>query len=136
MNDGPQAQDAVRLREAPRERFAGRSHRISLAGALAELRAENHPARGGHRQITLFHRTPVTQVLFSFDAGGHLEKHSAPGLVTIHALEGRLNVKADHIDNDLGEGDVLILAPGLPHDVRSVDGAAMLLTIHLQRADV
>ena len=113
-----------RLREPPRERFAGRSHRLSLADALAELRAEDHPARDGHRQITLFHRAPVTQVLFSFEAGGRLEEHSAPGLVTIHVLEGRLSVEADHIDNELAGGDVLILAPDLPHDVRAGDGGA------------
>jgi quercetin dioxygenase-like cupin family protein len=137
LTDGSndQQQDTERLREPPRERFAGRSHRFSLDGALAELRAEGHPARAGHRQITLFHRKPVTQVLFSFDPGGRLERHSAPGLVTIHVLEGRLNVEADHIDNDLAQGEVLILAPGLPHDVRSTDGAAMLLTVHLQRRE-
>jgi len=125
--------DAERLREPPRERFAGRSHRFSLADALAELRAEDHPARDGHRQIALFHQAPVTHVLFSFEAGGHLDEHSAPGLVTIHVLEGRLSVEADHVDNDLGTGDVLVLAPGLPHDVRSEGGAAMLLTVHLER---
>jgi quercetin dioxygenase-like cupin family protein len=127
--------DAQRLREPPRERFAGRSHHISLTESLAKLRSEDHPARDGHRQITLHHEAPVTQVLFSFDAGGRIEQHSAPGLVTIHVLEGRLKVLADHVDNDLGAGDVLVLAPGLPHDVRSADGAAMLLTVHLSRKD-
>ena len=127
-------EQAERLREPPRERFAGRSHRFSLDQALAELRAEDHPARHGHRQITLFHRAPVTQMLFSFDADGSLDKHSAPGLVTIHVLEGRLNVQADHVDNALSAGDVLILDPDLPHDVRAVDGrAAMLLTVTMKR---
>ena len=107
---------------------------MSLADALAELRAEEHPVRDGHRQITLFHRAPVTQVLFSFEAGGHLDEHSAPGLVTIHVLEGRLSVEADEIDNELTAGDMLILAPDLPHDVRAGDGgAAMLLTVHIGR---
>lgn len=107
---------------------------FSLADALAKLRAEDHPARDGHRQITLFHRAPVTQVLFSFEPGGHLDRHSAPGLVTIQVLGGRLNVLADHIDNDLAEGDELVLDAGLPHDVRAGDdGGAMLLTVHMGR---
>jgi quercetin dioxygenase-like cupin family protein len=126
--------DGERLRTPPRERFAGRSHVFSLEDALAELRAEEHPARDGHRQITLFHRAPVTQVLFAFEPDGHLDKHSAPGLVTIHALGGQLNVKADHLDNELAAGDVLILDPDLPHDVRAgPEGAAMLLTVHIAK---
>jgi quercetin dioxygenase-like cupin family protein len=129
-------QDADRLREPPKERFAGESHRFSLADALAELRAEDHPARDGHRQITLFHRTPVTQVLFAFEAGGHLQKHSAAGLVTIHVLDGELSVEADKVDHALTAGDVLILDPDVPHDVRAdKNGGAMLLTVHLGRKE-
>ena len=120
-----------RLRTPPTERFAGDSHLFSLAEALKELRAEDHPPRQGHRQITLFHRGPVTQVLFSFEAGGLLDRHSAHGLVTIHVLEGRLNVEADGADNELAAGDILILDPDVPHDVRASEESAMLLTVHL-----
>jgi quercetin dioxygenase-like cupin family protein len=120
-----------RLRTPPSERFAGDSHHFSLADALAALRAEDHPARDGHRQITLFQRVPVTHVLFSFEAGGHFDEHSAQGLVTIHVLEGRIKVAADGADHDLAAGDVLILDPGVPHDVRAGSMAAMLLTVHL-----
>lgn len=121
-----------RLRTPPVERFAGSTHLFSLAEALVELRAESHPARDGHRQITLFHRAPVTQVLFSFDEGGCIERHSAAGLVTIHVLEGRLSVEAEG-DHDLSAGDVLVLDPEVPHDVRAREPSAMLLTVHLAK---
>ncbi len=120
-----------RLRPPPIERFAGDSHLFSLFDALRDLRAEDHPARQGHRQITLLHRGPVTQVLFSFEAGGQLDRHSTPGLVTIHVLEGRLNVGADGSDHELGAGDVLILDADVPHDVRASEQSAMLLTVAL-----
>lgn len=124
-----------RLRTPPVERFAGTKHLFSLAEALAELRAEDHPSRNGHRQITLFHRGPVYEVLFSFDPGGYLEEHAAPGVVTIHVLEGHLSVAAEGEDRKMKEGDVLILDPDVPHDVRSKHGAAMLLTVHLEREE-
>jgi quercetin dioxygenase-like cupin family protein len=120
-----------RLRESPSERFAGETHTFSLADALAKLRKEDHPSRSGHRQITLLHRANVTHVLFSFEAGGHLDRHSAHGLVTIHVLEGKLSVGADGSDKQLEAGDVVILDPDVPHDVRAVEAAAMLLTVHL-----
>jgi quercetin dioxygenase-like cupin family protein len=122
-----------RLRTPPTERFAGSKHLFSLSDALAELRAEDHPARGGHHQVTLLQRGPVTQVLFSFEPGGHLQEHSASGLVTIHALEGRVRVEAEGVDHELPAGSVLILDPDVPHDVRASERSAMLLTVHLEK---
>ena len=124
-----------RLRTPPADRFAGPKHLFSLPAALRQLRAEDHPARDGHRQVTLFSRAPVTQVLFSFDAGGHLAEHTAPGLVTIHALEGRLEVAAEGLNHRLEAGSILILDPNVPHDVRASQPSAMLLTVHLQKTD-
>jgi len=124
--------NAERLRTPPSERFAGPCHLFSLSQALAELREEQHPARNGHRQITLFHRGRVTQVAFWFDAGGHLDRHSASGLVTIHGLEGHLVVAADGDEHDLPAGHVLILDRSVPHDVRALEPSAMLLTVCLE----
>lgn len=120
-----------RLRTPPTERFAGDTHVFSLTDALAKLRAEDHPARDGHRQITLLHRPQVTQVLFWFEAGGHMDEHRAHGVVTIHVLEGELRVEADGADHELGAGEMIILDPDVPHDVRAPSDAAMLLTVHL-----
>jgi len=125
--------DGERLRQAPTERFAGTERAFSLRTALEELRNEDHPARDGHRQIALFHRAPVTQILFSFESGGHLERHTAHGLVTIHVLEGRLAVEAEGTEHDLVAGEVLVLDPDVPHDVRASETSAMLLTVHLER---
>lgn len=124
--------DAERLRPPPSERFAGSSHHLSLRRALADLRAETKEARNGHRQITLFHRSPVTQVLFSFEPGGHLDEHSAHGLVAIHVIEGQLQVRAEGTEHSIAAGELLVLEPDVPHDVRSAGDAAMLLTVHLE----
>lgn len=125
--------DEQRLREHPTERFAGESHVFDLSAALQKLRAEPHEAQRGHRQQTIFHRAPVTQVLFAFDAGGELAEHSADGLVTIHVLQGALSVQAGGENHDLQAGQMIVLAPGVPHDVRAAEAAAMLLTVHLQK---
>ncbi len=121
-----------RLRMPPSERFAGESHQFDLRQALAQLRAEDHPARDGHRQVTIFHHTPVTHVLFDFEAGGVLPEHSTRGLVTIHVLEGRFMIRTDAGSHrDLRAGALLILNPELPHAVQAVERSAMLLTVHL-----
>jgi quercetin dioxygenase-like cupin family protein len=121
-----------RLRQHPDERFAGQAHVFDLSRALNDLRAESHPARHGHRQVTIFHRGPVTKALFAFEPGGELADHAAKGLVTIHALEGRLKVQAADEAYNLNPGMMVVLSPNVRHSVRADEASAMLLTVHLQ----
>ncbi len=121
-----------RLRAHPTERFAGDSHVFDLKAALEALRAEAHSGKSGHRQVTIFHRAPVTQVLFAFDAGGELADHAANGLVTIHVLDGHLTVQAAEQTHELEAGRMVVLSPGVRHSVRAAKGGAMLLTVHLE----
>lgn len=134
MDEQQERQQNKRLRQRPAERFAGQSHVIDLGATLSRLRAEEHPAHNGHRQMTIFHRLPVAKVLFAFEPGGELTNHSAHGLVTIHVLEGRLTVQADGHDHELSVGEVLILSPDVPHDVRAPETSAMLLTVTMEDA--
>jgi len=113
------------------DRFAGPAHQFDLDEVARELRSEEHPARNGHRQMTIFQRDHITHVVFAFEAGGRLPEHSAPGLVTIHAHQGRIEVAADGRDHDLGPGQVLVLAPNVKHDVRAREPSVMLLTVHV-----
>ena len=121
-----------RLRTTPALRFAGESHLFDLKQKLSELRGEAHPSQRGHRQVTLFHRAPVTQVLFAFDAGGELAEHAARGLVTIQILEGHFTIEADGQTHAMQSGMLLVLTPGVRHSVRAVEAGAMLLTVHLE----
>jgi quercetin dioxygenase-like cupin family protein len=121
-----------RLRPHPDGRFAGQSHVFDLGHALAELRAESHTAQHGHRQVTLFHRKPVTKALFAFDPGGELAEHSANGLVTIHVLEGCLKVRAADEAYELKAGMIVVLSPNVRHSVHAEEASAMLLTVHME----
>jgi quercetin dioxygenase-like cupin family protein len=132
MDEPQKGQQHERLRAAPLERFAGASHIFDLGAVLNELRAEAHLGQNGHRQMTIFSRRPVTQVLFDFAPGGELANHSAHGLVMIHVLTGRLMVQADGHDHELSTGHVLILNPDVRHDVRALEASAMLLTVHME----
>ncbi len=123
-----------RLREHPVSRFEGDVHFFDLNTAAQNLNEELHSSTRGHRQIALYHYGSVTQVLFAFDEGGGLEEHSANGVVSIHVLNGRLAVSAGGEDHELQSGQVLMLAPGVRHDVRALESSNMLLTVHLHGA--
>ncbi len=119
----------TRLREHPQERFAGPAHSIDLTIAAAALRAEPHAAVAGHRQIALYRQGPLTQVLFLFDAGGHLKEHRADGVVTIHVLSGRLSVRVADAAHELAAGQLVVLPPNTSHTVMAPVPAEMLLTV-------
>ena len=132
MDEQQESGQRERLRPHPSGRFTGESHAFDLGEALRDLHAEVHPVERGHRQKTIFHRAPVTQVIFAFEPGGALADHAAHGLVTMHVLEGRLAVQADGRDHELRAGYILVLHPDVRHNVRALEASAMLLTVHLK----
>ena len=120
----------VRRRPRPSDRFAGTEHALDVRAALDALRAEAAPGANGHRQITLLHQGPVRLVLFAFAAGGHLLEHSAPGWVTIQVVRGALRVRTPDALHALTEGQILALAPNVPHNVDATGEADMLLGVY------
>jgi quercetin dioxygenase-like cupin family protein len=125
-------QDEARLRPAPVERFAGPEHVYDLAEIAVKLRAEPRPAAKGHRQMTIAHHGSVALVLFDFEADGRLADHVADGLVTIHALAGHVQVKTSQGEHELGAGTILVLSPGVAHDLHAIVPSQVLLTVHME----
>jgi quercetin dioxygenase-like cupin family protein len=125
-------QERARLRPAPVDRFAGTEHVYNLADIAAQLRAEPHPAADGHRQMTIAHHGSVALVLFDFEADGRLVDHVADGLVTIQTVVGHVAVRTPEGDHELGAGSLLVLSPGVAHDLHANVPSQVLLTVHMQ----
>ena len=134
MADESEATTPDRLRTHPEQRFLAGHRKIDLNEATAGLRAEGRPGGGGHRQTTLYKHGGATVALFLFDAGGAMAEHRTNGTVTIHALDGRLRVAAGGQTHELTAGQLVALAPGVPHDVTAAEASRMLLTVHLEPA--
>ena len=120
------------VRRPPRERFRGEEHLFDLAEAGEALEREPGDPRNGHRQITLFRRGEVTLVLFDFDEGGWLTDHSADGYVTVQVLTGEIQMTTESTEYAMPAGSLLVLDPGVRHDVRALQSSRMLLTVHLE----
>ncbi|HET9150567.1 MAG TPA: cupin domain-containing protein [Gemmatimonadales bacterium] len=118
-----------RLRPHPSNRLTGPVVSLDLPALARALRAEPHPARDGHRQEGLIHRGRLRIVLFTFDAGGRLPDHRAPGHVVIQCLRGKLEVAAGDTSHHLDAGGVLVLDPAEPHSVEAPIESDMLLTV-------
>jgi quercetin dioxygenase-like cupin family protein len=128
--------EADRLRQHPEPRFAGPQHQFDLEEVASRLQREPQAGESGRRQETLYKRGPVTVSLFVFGHLTRLAPHRTKGIVTIQVLKGRLEVTAEGQAHDLGAGNLLILAPGVQHEVVAREESRMLLTVNLDLAAV
>lgn len=122
-------------RTPPRERFVGGEHLFDLAAESQRLRDEPGGARDGHRQITLFRGGGVSIVLFDFEAGGRLKDHAADGYVTVLVLSGEIRMATAEEQYDMSAGSLLVLRPGITHDVQAETASRVLLTVRLDPSE-
>jgi quercetin dioxygenase-like cupin family protein len=125
--------DDGRLRTHPAQRFAPTERKVDIEESFDELLGEAHESTRGHRQITIAHHGSMTLTLFFFEEGSSLPAHKVDGPVTIHVLDGHLEVETADACHQLEDSQVLVLKPGVEHDVRAIEETEMLLTVHLDR---
>lgn len=118
-----------RLRQHPEDRLASPVQLVNLAAAAQRLRAEQHDPVAGHRQIAIVRHGGATLILFVFEADGLLKEHRADGAIMIQVLTGRFQVGVGDGINEVGPGEILALAPEVPHSVRALVPGEMLLTV-------
>jgi quercetin dioxygenase-like cupin family protein len=122
-----------RTRQHPAMRFAPAAQDFDLEAAADALARESTTTTQGHRQKTLYRYGGATLALFLFDPNSEMREHRANGTVFIQVLRGRLTVTAQGAPHPLSAGQVLVMSPGVPHDVRTADEPArMLLTVCLE----
>lgn len=120
-------------RTPPRERFAHDCIQFDLKQETDALAAECHQGQFGHRQIVLYKHGSASVSLFRFEQGGLMREHKANGTVCIHVTEGKIALTVKSEKHSLEAGDLLVLAPGIPHDVFAEQDSVMLLTVCLGR---
>ncbi len=110
-------------------------HSISGAALGFSLQDELHaihadlakaPARIGR---TLVKDGPLRVTIVGIRPGHGLDEHRAPGPVTIHVLEGEIEVTAAGKTWPLSTGMLLALDAAIPHAVASSQGGVFLLTV-------
>lgn len=124
-------EESNRLRTHPAERFADAERIIDLGECFETLLGEDHKAVDGHRQYTLSRRAAMTVILFHFEKGSRIPDHKVRGEVTIHVLDGELEVETPTEKHHIKTDQLLVLKGGVEHDVHALTEARMLLTIQL-----
>jgi quercetin dioxygenase-like cupin family protein len=86
-------------------------------------------ARSGRSARTLVKDGPLRLTLIALAAGGNMPSHRAEGPVTIQLIEGDVVFDVAEREYPLVPGEVLVLASGVQHGVRSTGGCVFLLTV-------
>ncbi|MEZ4520511.1 MAG: cupin domain-containing protein [Thermomicrobiales bacterium] len=107
-----------------------------MDGILGEFRLQDEIARfepgdssSGRRAQTLIKTDRLRVVLVTMNAGAELQEHSAPGPITIHALEGAFDVQIGQETRNLGAGELISIQENVRHAVQATADGAFLLTI-------
>jgi quercetin dioxygenase-like cupin family protein len=111
-----------------RHRISGSALSFSLDDELRVIRDElrRAPERIGR---TLVKDGPLRVTLVGIQGNVVMREHRAAGPVTIHVLEGGIEVTAADTRWPLRAGDLLALDAGVLHTVASKTGGIFLLTI-------
>lgn len=125
----PSTNPLTEQRESPTSRLARTTASFNLADELEHLHAEPAWQAADRNATTLSKKSNLRVVLMALKAGARLEKHQAPGPITIHAVSGRLRVHLAIDTVELAPGEILSVDSGLPHDLEALEQSAVLLTI-------
>lgn len=94
-----------------------------------ELEAVGEVAAGQRSARTLVKDGPMRLTLVVLGPGAEIAEHRADGPISVHAVRGRLDFTAAGRTQALAPGSVLTAGQGVPHSVRSAEGAAFLLMV-------
>jgi quercetin dioxygenase-like cupin family protein len=85
---------------------------------------------GENRQgENLARESGVSVVMMAMAAGDELERHSAPGVVTVQVLRGHVRLTADGREFALPEGHMVMLQPNVEHQHQAETDSVVLLTV-------
>ena len=118
--------------ETPRQR----AHHVSDPLIIIDCVAEVARLRGGdayttadHAAHTITKQPGMRVVLIALKAGGEMNEHHADAPITLHGLQGRVNLTVGDQTVRLTPGVLVTVAEGLPHRLEAIDESAFLLTI-------
>ena len=85
----------------------------------------------GERTCVLFKAADIEVIRVVLRAGQSLPPHHVPGSISLHCVEGRLDVLLGQSQHVLASGQLMHLPANMPHAVRALEDSSALATIVL-----
>lgn len=87
------------------------------------------------QSIAIFKSQELEVLRIVLLAGRSMKEHRVAGEMTLQCLEGKLEVGVAGVARRLETGQLLFLAPQIPHSVTALEDASALLTIVVRKPD-
>lgn len=116
------------------ERVTGKQVSVWLAHEVEVLRRDLERAVDRVAR-TLVKNAGMSVVLVGVRPGGVINEHVAAGPVTIHVVEGCIELDVDGRASTLGSGMLMSIDGGTRHSVSSSEGGIFVLTVVSERTD-
>jgi quercetin dioxygenase-like cupin family protein len=85
------------------------------------------------KSVALFKAADLEVMRLVLAAGKSLPPHKVPGDITVHCLEGRIDVVTSGQSHVLGPGQLLYVPGQVEHAVSALDDASALVTVALKK---
>jgi len=102
---------------------------LSFKDRMAQLKSEKAWETNDRNAITLLHHPRLRVVLIALHEGALLDTHTADGPITIHLLEGQVEVTVNGKAFSLQPGNAVAVDDQIPHSVKGLETSVFLLTL-------
>jgi len=103
------------------------AHQIDLETHADELLAT---LPGSRRQSkSLAREAGVSIIMMAQEGGDVVKEHAAPGVVTVYALRGIVNLRTADKTIELRSGQMAVFQPGVHHDLEAQEQSVVVLTL-------
>lgn len=102
------------------------------SGELINLRPLGAPLNDT-QSTTLLHDEQLRVMRLVLPAGKELPEHAVDGPITMHCIEGVIDVIAQGSCKTMRTGDFMYLTGKVPHALRATEDASVLVTIVLEK---
>ena len=115
--------------ERPAQRVKGAALAFDLAAEGDRLRSEEAWRTGDRNATTLVNDRGLRIVLTALKVGGRIRAHRASASVAIQVVSGTMRVHLPDRPVEMPAGHVLVLEPGISHEVEAIAEGAFLVTL-------
>lgn len=121
--------DSTSLRPGGERLLDAKLVRINLSDLNEQIQRETAWLEGDRTAITVFKTDDLRIVLIALHAGAEMKTHTAPGVISVQVLKGKINFATDQHHEDLEPGQMITLHKRIPHRVKAYEDSSFLLTM-------
>jgi len=108
---------------------------MDLSEFQDKIKDEKAWKEGDRNAITLFKSDGMRVVLIALHAGSEMKPHTAPGIISVQVLEGKISFITAQQTAELSKGQMLTLHQNIPHSVLAQKESTFLLTLSTAALD-